>query len=109
VIANHAYFMTSGMLVYELSGYKVRLQGAPEEPRWLVEMSLWIPWLHLGELTTEDVSGLVLLEVEKFAATIRRSFNGHSLARDFAQKVVNTLNEMEVVTDLWQMPQKEEE
>eukprot|EP00439_Symbiodinium_sp_Y106_P053076 s407_g7.t1 len=108
VIANHAYFMTSGMLVYELSGYKVRLQGAPEEPAWLVEMSLWIPWLHLGELTTEDVSGLVLLEVEKFAASIRRSFNGQSLARDYAQKVVNRMNEMEVVTDLWQMPPKED-
>ncbi|CAE7941398.1 Kcnh1, partial [Symbiodinium sp. KB8] len=108
VIANHAYFMTSGMLVYELSGYKVHLNGAPEEPQWLVEMSLWIPWLHLGELTTEDVSGLVLLEVEKFAASIRRSFNGHSLARDFAQKVVNRMNEMEVVTDLWQMPPKED-
>ncbi|CAE7266769.1 KCNH2 [Symbiodinium natans] len=77
VIANHAYFLTSGLLVYELNGYKVRLQDS----RWLVEMSLWIPWLHLGELHTEDVSSLVMLEVGKFAASIRRSSNGQSLAQ----------------------------
>ena len=39
------------MLVYELSGYKVRLQGAPEEPAWLLGLNTW---LGCRQLHSED-------------------------------------------------------
>ncbi|CAE7230773.1 KCNH2 [Symbiodinium pilosum] len=99
-VASVAYFLNSGSLKYVLNGREARVV----DNRWLVEMCLWTPWNHLGELTTEDATELVLLQVERFASCVRKTGKGHGVARTIARHVVESMNNLEVLTDLWQCP-----
>ena len=55
------------MLVYELSGYKVHLNGAPEEPQWLLALNRWSGCRQLCVVRmlarqSSKISGLIYLE-----------------------------------------------
>ncbi|CAE7266755.1 Kcnh1 [Symbiodinium natans] len=99
-MASHAYFMTAGSLKYVLHGEEAKLS----ESWWLVEMCMWIHWTHLGEMKTEDATGMVLLEADRFSSLVRVSPNGQATGRAVALQVVDAMNMMEVLTDLWQCP-----
>ena len=58
-LLEQAYFLTTGCLVYLLGSEK----HSVSKRRWLAEMSLWTPWLHLGELTAVTDSEALRLPV----------------------------------------------
>ncbi|CAE7757855.1 CYP77A2, partial [Symbiodinium sp. CCMP2456] len=76
----------------------------PVSDRWVAEMGLWCPWLHLGELVTTEASVNVRLQVEKFSECLRRSWALLQLAQHYAAKFVQVMNETVTITDIWQCP-----
>ncbi|CAE7649562.1 KCNH2, partial [Symbiodinium sp. CCMP2456] len=98
MLAKSAYFIDTGEFVYELSGDATRV----DKGRWVAEMSLWTPWLHIGDLTTRDVSGVIVLDVSGFADTLCRSSESLLKAQEYAQQLVQLMNQEGTVTDLWQ-------
>ncbi|CAE7028506.1 unnamed protein product [Symbiodinium sp. CCMP2592] len=98
LLAKAAYFIDTGEFVYELNGFRTRV----EKGRWVAEMSLWTPWLHIGDLTTLDVSGVIVLDVSGFADTLCRSSESLLKAQEYAQQLAQLMNQEKALTDLWQ-------
>ncbi|CAE7382171.1 HCN4 [Symbiodinium natans] len=98
-VAHSAYFIDStGQIFYRIG------QGGAEMvtgPRWLSEMTLWTPWLHLGELTTKEVSSIVSLRQKDFLECLRRSFDWFQLAQTYARDYLKVMSQYAAVTDLW--------
>lgn len=49
------------------------------------EMTLWTPWLHLGDLTTREDCGIVSLRADAFYDCMRRWWNLFDLAQVYAR------------------------
>ncbi|CAE7253765.1 KCNH7 [Symbiodinium pilosum] len=97
-IASEAYFLTKGALSYVLGSEKHSVTKC----RWLAEMSLWTPWLHLGELTASKDSEVLAIKVEQFHDSMRRSYDILHIAHQYAADYVEAMNHFVLVTDLWQ-------
>ncbi|CAE7224634.1 Hcn4 [Symbiodinium natans] len=97
LLAKAAYFVAEGEFVYELNGTKTSVANG----RWVAEMCLWTPWLHLGDLTTRDVAAVVILDVSRFADTLRRSSESFLKAQEYARDWVERMNGEQSITDLW--------
>lgn len=97
-MALDAYFLVKPS-VYNLGQLR-----QPVSDRWVAEMGLWCPWLHLGELVTTEASVNVRLQVEKFSECLRRSWALLQLAQHYAAKFVQVMNEAVTITDIWQCP-----
>ena len=78
------------------------LHTGHQKPSRVAEMSLWTPWLHIGDLTTLDVSGVIVLDVSGFADTLCRSSESLLKAQEYAQQLAQLMNQEGAVTDLWQ-------
>jgi hypothetical protein len=48
-------------------------------------MTLWTPWLHLGDLTTSEDSGVVSLSANHFFDYMRRWWNLFEMAQAYAR------------------------
>jgi len=95
--AKAVYFLTSGSMRYMVMDAQ---QDCLEQCK-ISEMGLWTPWLHVGELSTTEVSTLVVLQVETFCHCLHRNWETLELARAFAVDYVNTMTSCGTPTDLW--------
>eukprot|EP00439_Symbiodinium_sp_Y106_P021659 s711_g2.t1 len=96
--ATGAYFTHSGSLKYH---------DDDEEPhpvaehQWVSEMALWTPWIHMGDLIAEDVSRLVVLNVEAFCKVVGDSAETRTAASTYAKAYLDTLRQEMHWTDLY--------
>lgn len=80
-------------LAYGSFDYTVWSMSQREEPcRWAAEMALWTPWLHLGDLTTSEDSGVVRLKVTGFFDCLRRWWSLLEMAQSYARDLAEDLN-----------------
>ena len=49
------------------------------------EMTLWTPWLHLGDLTTREDCSVVRLSAKNFFDCMRRWWNLFEMAQAYAR------------------------
>ncbi|CAE7229941.1 unnamed protein product [Symbiodinium necroappetens] len=96
-VASEAFFLTTGRLEYLLGSATHSVSGHC----WLVEMCLWTPWLHLGELSAVEDSEVISVKIEQFHASMRRSYHILNLAQAYAQNYVDAMHGFVLVTDLW--------
>jgi len=96
-VARQAFFLAQGRFDYAITF----TQNSCEEKRWVSEMTLWTPWLHLGELTTREESGIVSLQASGFFDCMRRWWNLFEMAQTYAREYVKAMGAVAAVTDLW--------
>lgn len=90
--AEAAYFVQSGRLNYLWEEEEDSDGGIPVNRNvWVAEMALWTPWIHLGDLVSEDVSRLVVLHVEQFCKCVRESGECQPAAVAYAKDYVDEL------------------
>ena len=95
-----AYFLSEGSLTYTWGEKKLSF-SEKDKFGWLVEMSIWTPWVHVGELSTRTVSNVEIMQIEPFFECICRSLDVLQLARSYAEEFVANRNSYAAVTDLW--------
>ena len=95
-----AYFISEGSLMYAWGDQKVTF-NEKDKLGWLVEMCLWTPWVHVGELSTRSVSCVETIQLEPFFECICRSLDVLRLAQEYAESFVKSMNSLAAVTDLW--------
>eukprot|EP00435_Cladocopium_sp_Y103_P075456 s3_g58.t1 len=96
-VAHDALFLAHGSFEYVLN-----MSQRVGHQRWVSEMTLWTPWLHLGDLTTSEDSGVVSLSANNFFDCMRRWWNLFEMAQAYAREYVKTMSTFAAVTDLWQ-------
>jgi len=99
-VAQEAYFISEGSLMYAWGDQKVTF-NEKDKLGWLVEMCLWTPWVHVGELSTRSVSCVETIQLEPFFECICRSLDVLRLAQEYAESFVKSMNSLAAVTDLW--------
>ena len=60
-----AYFLSEGSLTYTWGENKVSF-SEKDKFGWLVEICIWTPWVHVGELSTRTVSNVEIMQIEPF-------------------------------------------
>lgn len=70
---------------------------------WAAEMCLWTEWFYVGDLVSDTVSSVFVLEMEAFCDTIAGSRVTQKLAVAYASEYVQALHTEEFWTDLWSM------
>lgn len=96
--ATGAYFTHSGSLKYHDDDEEAHPVA---EHQWVSEMALWTPWLHMGDLIAEDVSRLVVLNVEAFCKVVGDSAETRTAASTYAKAYLDTLRQEMHWTDLY--------
>lgn len=99
-VAEEAYFLSEGSLTYTWGENKVSF-SEKDKFGWLVEICIWTPWVHVGELSTRTVSNVEIMQIEPFFECICRSLDVLQLARSYAEDFVANMNSYAAVTDLW--------
>lgn len=94
-----AVYLMEGALQYKLGN----LEEDVNQPRWMADMCLWAPWVYLGDASTKEPSGVVLVDVRQFYETIR-DCNQLTVAREYAREYVDEMNRHDAVTELWRCP-----
>lgn len=64
-MAEEAYFLSEGSLTYTWGENKVSF-SEKDKFGWLVEICIWTPWVHVGELSTRTVSNVEIMQIEPF-------------------------------------------
>ncbi|CAK9039949.1 unnamed protein product [Durusdinium trenchii] len=99
--ATSAYCAQSGRLHYhgDEEGEPVTtIQGCNS---WIAEMSLWTPWSHMGDLVSEEVSRIVVMNVEQFCKCVRESSECQAAAVAYAKDYVDQLRKCNQLNDLF--------
>jgi len=99
-VSCEAYFLSEGSLTYTWGEKKVSF-SEKDKFGWLVEICIWTPWVHVGELSTRTVSNVEIMQIEPFFECICRSLDVLQLARSYAEDFVANMNSYAAVTDLW--------
>jgi len=73
------------------------------EGRWLCEASLWLRWLHRGDLTTTSSASLLVLSLESFSTVALQHPAVHGALSSHARRFARTLDAVIVffATDLY--------
>jgi len=104
-VAEHVFLATSGSLVY-LQGRGTKTMASTD--LWIAEMCLWTPWAFVGDLVTQDLTVLVMLEQSSFCDCVCKSPETQIIAKLFAEDYVANMNHYTVSSDLWQYPGDED-
>ncbi|CAJ1432423.1 unnamed protein product [Effrenium voratum] len=101
-LATAAYFVQSGHMNYhdDFGDEPSPVEGH----NWIAEMTLWTPWVHLGDLVAEDVSRLVVLQVDAFCKVVGDSNECRSVAVVYAKEYVEHLKLVQDLSDIMQNP-----
>lgn len=94
-----AVYLMEGALHYQLGNFEADV----DEPRWMADMCLWTPWAYLGDASTKEPSGVVLVHVRRFYECIR-DCNQMTVAKEYAREYVDEMNRHDAVTELWNCP-----
>lgn len=73
-----------GALHYQLGNFEADVN----QSRWMADMCLWAPWVYLGDASTKEPSGVVLVHVRQFYESIR-GCNQMTVAREYAREYVD--------------------
>lgn len=95
------YIVTEGFLEYHKND---ETQHLVSERSWLVEMCLWVPWMHTGNLKAGTSCVLLQIDATDFQSTVSRFRHPLFDPRDYAYAFLHVLNVMESVDDLTQVP-----
>ena len=88
--ATHAFLKISGPISYFYSQDDEEKQVAVTDEAWISEICLWAGWIYQGDLVAEDVSRLVLLNVEAFSRIVSQCSTTHRAAIDYCQLFLKT-------------------
>eukprot|EP00435_Cladocopium_sp_Y103_P037179 s292_g9.t2 len=103
-VAEHVFLATSGALLY----LQNRGKTVADLDTWISEMSLWTPWSFCGDLLTQDLTVLVMVEQSSFCDIVCKSPETQQMAKIFAEDYVANMNAYTVASDLWQYPGDED-
>lgn len=99
-----AIYLMEGALHYQLGNFEADVN----QSRWMADMCLWAPWVYLGDASTKEPSGVVLVHVRQFYESIR-DCNQMTVAREYAREYVDEMNRHDAVTELWHCPAGEQQ
>ncbi|CAE6932383.1 KCNH7 [Symbiodinium natans] len=77
--------------------------------QWVAEMCLYTPWSYLGDLFTQELSIMVIMNMEGFCECVCKSPDMQLQTRKFAQLYVDLMKNDQTSSDLWTMPGSEDE
>lgn len=96
-VASSAYFLAGGAFCYSREGVR---SSVPCQ-KWVAEMCLWTPWLHVGDLVSEEVSRVIALEVTNFCECVGKVLESKMLGAAYAEEYVANLNSQLQWSDIW--------
>eukprot|EP00439_Symbiodinium_sp_Y106_P007204 s1486_g1.t1 len=102
-VASSAYFLAGGAFCYSREGVR---SSVPCQ-KWVAEMCLWTPWLHVGDLVSEEVSRVIALEVTNFCECVGKVLESKMLGAAYAEdgfspeEYVANLNSQLQWSDVW--------
>jgi len=99
--ATASFFKVSGEVTYFFGHEK----SAVSNWTWIAEHCLWTPWVHLGDLVSEDFSRLVVIHVQEFCNILSENARAHSAAVIHARDFISAMRSRPQWTDI--LPQKE--
>jgi len=67
----------------------------------IAEVALWTPWVHIGDLVSTDMTGLVAIDIDAFCRCVSELQETHQHAIFLAQCIVSALNDLDTMSDLW--------
>ncbi|CAE7705584.1 HCN4, partial [Symbiodinium sp. CCMP2456] len=86
-IATTAYLKMTGHLSYTKDGEFQFIDDA----RWVAEICLWAPWVHLGVLEAQATSELLSLDAPKFCLILAERSDTHHAASSYARRFVSVV------------------
>jgi len=89
-ISSSMYFVSSGDLVYMRDNCDYTVNVGREA--WLCEVSLWTPWVHLGDLHATTECDMVCIDAPKFGETMKNNPLTWAMATRYAEKFMAHLN-----------------
>ena len=98
--ATAAFFKVNGSLTY----FHSKERDSVSNSVWIAEHCLWTPWVHLGDLISEDVSRLVVIHAQEFCDILSHSPRTHSSAASHAREFIAAMGSQPLWTDI--PPQK---
>ena len=99
-VASASFFKVSGDLTYFHSNEQYEIVNST----WISEHCLWTPWVHLGDLVSQDFSRLVVIHVQEFCDILRENARAHSAAANYAKDFIASMRTRPLWTDI--LPQK---
>ena len=99
--ATASFFKVSGEVTYFFGHEK----SAVSNWTWIAEHCLWTPWVHLGDLVSEDFSRLVVIHVQEFCNILSENARAHSAAVIHARDFISAMRSRPQWTDI--LPQKD--
>merc|ERR1712151_407937 len=88
-IGKRTYLVANGELLYRWSP---REQRSLHMWSWISEASLWIDWVHVGELRASTESHLMAIDARHFAQILRGHPETWELAREYALEFAKLLS-----------------
>ncbi|CAE7334573.1 unnamed protein product, partial [Symbiodinium microadriaticum] len=67
----------------------------------IAEVALWTAWVHIGDLVSTDMTGLVAIDIDAFCRCVSELQETHQQAIFLAQCIVSALNDLDNMSDLW--------
>jgi len=98
-VASSCYYLTFGELDYAQADESTSVGCGV----WMSEAVLWTQWTHLGHLTAQKHSEMLLLGAETFCRLVLSHSEYRVLAKRYAQRFVNALNR-QALTAISDMP-----
>ncbi|CAE7902747.1 HCN4 [Symbiodinium microadriaticum] len=86
-IATTSYLKMNGRLSYTKDGEFQFIDDA----RWVAEICLWAPWVHLGILEAQATSELLSLDAPKFCLILAERSDTHHAASSYARRFVSVV------------------
>jgi len=83
-IATTSYLKMNGHLSYTKDGEFQFI----DDTRWVAEMCLWAPWVHLGVLEAQATSEMLSLDAPKFCLILAGRSDTHHAASSYARRFV---------------------
>lgn len=95
-VATACYYVADGHCRYENQSM------VPSKLRntWVAEACLWTPWLHLGNLISQDITRLITIQVAAFCECIAKDQAARRLAAAYALDFVRRLNKKKHWSDV---------
>ncbi|CAE7861083.1 ALP1 [Symbiodinium necroappetens] len=86
-VAKSSFLMMTGRLCY----YRDDSSEILDDTRWVAEMCLWAPWVHMGDLEAQDTSELLSLDADGFCATLGHNWETQRAASRYARRFVDAV------------------
>lgn len=96
-VAKSSFLMMTGRLCY----YRDDTSEILDDTRWVAEMCLWAPWVHMGDLEAQDTSELLSLDADGFCATLGHNWETQRAASRYARRFVDAVQKQSFLSDIF--------